>query len=319
MSLRSAVVWGNASWREAVRMREAFVDVDHLLLGLAASGGPAARLLARHGLTLATGRRAARDVDANALGSLGVDVDALAPVPPRPADELHHRAAGHAPMTPRADRLCRALPRRSTERDYLTALLAEPSRTAHEVLQRAGVDVGALTRDLAASTTRWRTPTTVRVASSTPGRRGRCVSSLRLEHWTSAPRHLVHHAATDLETTSRWLSSPDSGLTAVDGRHETRVDTGRAGGPLDLVLTAATAERVRWEMWWGQRYGGSYTLDLTEDENGTLIGLNREITTFGHLGAPMMPATRFATGLGLPTLVQNLSFACADLIEEERW
>lgn len=84
------------------------------------------------------------------------------------------------------------------------------------------------------------------------------------------------------------------------------------------MLTAATPERVRWEMWWGERYGGSHTLDLRPREGGTLVVLTREITTFGRLATVVMPAVRIATGLGMSTMIQNLSFACADLVEEEQ-
>lgn len=203
MNLRVWSIWGNAAWREAVRLREAFIDVDHLLLGLVATGGPAACLLGRHGFTLASGRRAALARHAGALASLGVDVTSLPPVTPLPVDDLHEGAAGQAPMTARAKRLCNSLWFRSNERDYLTALLAEPSGTVREVLECAGVDVDAFTRTVTGPARDWRTPTPRRVASSTPARRGHHISSLRLEHWISAPLGHVRDVAADLEMTDR--------------------------------------------------------------------------------------------------------------------
>ena len=214
-------------------------------------------------------------------------------------NDLHQGASGHAPMSPRAERLLKSQGRRANERDYLTALLAEPSGTVREVLGSAGVDVDALTRGVAGSALDWRTPAPRRVVSSTPPLRGRRVSSLRLEHWICAPHPLVHLAAADLEGTDRWLTSPDDRQRVVDGRRESRVESGQAGGSVDLVLTAATPERVRWEMWWGERYGGSHTLDLRPLEGGTLVALTREITTFGRLAAVAMPAVRLAIGLGI--------------------
>ena len=315
MRAREAMAWNNAAWREAVRVREALVDVDHQLLGLIAAGGPAARLLARHGFTLASGRRAVLAAHTRALASLGIDA-ALSVVTPRPTGELNRNVSGHAEMTPRAWALFTGLKRRAGERDYLAALLAEPSGLVSDVLGCADVDAAALAAELSRPQRDWRTPAPRRVASASAARRGRCVSSLRLEHWIPAPHSLVHRVAADPGSSSSWPTPPQGGLRRVDGRHENRVDTGRSGGSLDLVLTTATPERVRWQMWWGQRYGGSHTLDLQPCEGGTLIALTREITTFGPPAAVMMPFVRYATGLGMPAMAQDLSLACADLIEE---
>lgn len=320
MSLRVSLIWGNAAWREAVRLREAFIDVDHLLLGLVAAGGPAARLLGRHGFTLASGRRAALRRHAGALASLGVDVTSLPPVTPLPVDDLHQGAAGYAPTTARAKRLCNSTLFPSDERRYLTALLAEPSGTVGEVLECAGVDVDALARDVDGSSIDWHTPTPRRVASSTPARRGHHISSLRLEHWISAPLHVVYDVAAGLEETDRWMTSPDGRLRVVDGRHQARVDTGISGATRtrDLVLACATPDQVSWQMWWGACYGGSHTVDLQPVEGGTLTVLTRELVTFRRLGAVVMPPVRFAPGLGMPIMIQNLSFACADLLDREQ-
>ena len=62
---------------------------------------------------------------------------------------------------------------------------------------------------------------------------------------------------------------------------------------------------------------GRLRADLQPCEGGTLMALTREITTFGPPAAVMMPFVRMATGLGMPTMVQDLSLACADLVEEE--
>ncbi len=123
-------------------------------------------------------------------------------------------------------------------------------------------------------------------------------------------------AASDVTSTSRGLSAEKAGLRVLDGRHETRIDTGVPGGPMDVVLAAAEQHHVCWEMWWGERYGGSHTFDLVPLDSGTLVVHTRETTTFGRFAATM-PLVRFATGLGMPTMVQNLSFACADLVETE--
>ena len=131
---------------------------------------------------------------------------------------------------------------------------------------------------------------------------------------------MVREVAAGLEGTDRWLTSSDGRLRVVDGRYETRVDAGLAGatGSWDLVLVCVAPHRVSWQMWWGSCYGGSHTIDLQPAGGGTLTVMTRELMTFRHLGAVVMPPVRFVTGLGMPTMIQNLSFACAALAEEAR-
>ncbi|MFF0973714.1 UNVERIFIED_CONTAM: Clp protease N-terminal domain-containing protein, partial [Kocuria sp. CPCC 205295] len=64
MSARTMPIFLMAGWREAVRAREPYIDLDHLLIGLIAAGGPAAKALAQHGLTLNSARTAASAVHA---------------------------------------------------------------------------------------------------------------------------------------------------------------------------------------------------------------------------------------------------------------
>ena len=317
MSARIALIWGNAAWREAVRLREPYVDVDHLLLGLMAAGGPAARLLGDHGFTLGRGRRAVAAARAGALASLGVDLTSLPSPAALSVEDLHRGEAGHAPMTPQAKRLCKDLPGRPSERDYLAALLAEPSGMVREVLRCADADVNVLQQGLADSAIGWGTPTPRRVVPSWPAARGQRVDALHLEHWVSAPDHRVHQVATDPTLITHWLKAPDDRLEVRYRRSEPPADTTSSPGAAGLLLGLATPTRVRWEMWWGSRYGGSDTLDLEPTKHGTLVGLTREIVTFGRFATAVMPAVRLMTGLGMPTMIQNLSFACADLIEDQ--
>lgn len=232
------MVWGSAAWREAVRVREAFIDVDHLLLGLVAVGGPAAQLLADRGFTLAAGRRAALAERSDALALLGVEDARLVQTAPRPISDLHRGAAPHAPMSDRAQQLIEGLRRGAGEREYLVALLAEPSGLARRVLAWASVDVGALDEELAASPARWRSPAPQRVEAMMRPQRGQHVSALRLEHYIAAPMHLVRSMASGPGPAPVWLSG---------GRHGGEVETCQSE-PVALTLTVATALRVRFEL-----------------------------------------------------------------------
>lgn len=89
MNITLALLWANASWREAARVGVREVDTEHLYLGLLALGGAAARLLGSHGVTLASARERVRDAQAADLRSLGIDPDPLL-LPPRQLREIGH-------------------------------------------------------------------------------------------------------------------------------------------------------------------------------------------------------------------------------------
>jgi len=79
---RQAVV---AAQEEAVGLRHGWIGTEHLVLGLLAAGGDGARLLEDFGLGARTAReevvsivgRGEDDMDADALATLGIDLDAV--------------------------------------------------------------------------------------------------------------------------------------------------------------------------------------------------------------------------------------------------
>lgn len=170
---RSVVVGAQV---EARALRHARIGTEHLLLGmLARPGTTAARVLARHGITHGAVVEAVRthvrddDLDAEALGSLGIDLDAVRDrveeaFGPGALDERSEdRSAGargvrsgHIPFSPRAKKvlelsLREALAMKSktiTDAHIALGVIREGEGLAMKVLHDRGVDLPALRDDL---------------------------------------------------------------------------------------------------------------------------------------------------------------------------
>jgi ATP-dependent Clp protease ATP-binding subunit ClpA len=151
---------------EARALRHARIGTEHVLLGLLAQQGTtSARVLTRHGVTRPVVVEAVRsfvgdDLDADALTSLGIDLDAVRERveetfgpgaldgPPGPTGQL--------PFTPRAKKvlelsLREALAMKSktiTDGHILLGLLREGEGLAMKVLHDKGVDLPALRDEL---------------------------------------------------------------------------------------------------------------------------------------------------------------------------
>jgi ATP-dependent Clp protease ATP-binding subunit ClpA len=160
---------------EARRLHDGRIGTEHLLLALLTQDTPSAAVLIRHGLThdaVAEAVRSPRggdDLDADALTTLGIDLDAVrdrveATFGPGALDGPHQRddePGGHMPFGPRAKKvlelaLREAIAMRSTSiRDGHIALglLREGEGLAMKVLADRGVDTAALRRDLTAALT----------------------------------------------------------------------------------------------------------------------------------------------------------------------
>lgn len=310
MSARTTFVYLTAGWRESARARDPYIDVDHLLIGLLATGGPAAQLLTRHGLDLASARKAAAAVHADAIAVLGVDVHAL-PVPaPRAIDELHRDNVGEMPMAERAGHLVDSLGPRATERDLLRALLAEPSGTIRDLIERCGADPAAIMGDVE-HPTNWTTPTPRRSRILEAKAAHQTAAAVELEHFIPADLRLVRAVATDISLAPQWLMLPDT--TRQEDRTLTVTSTKRGRtSTLRLALLTDEEDQVRWIEWWDDRAGGWYDVRLAPVDGGTMVTLARAIRPIGVLGAALAPWIRLTNGLGLLVRAQNLSLACAE-------
>jgi ATP-dependent Clp protease ATP-binding subunit ClpA len=165
---RQAVVLAQ---EEARGLRHGFIGCEHLLLGLAAYGtGAAADALAAAGvqasglreLVAAECRDAGDPLDADALASLGIDLDAVrrtteAAFGPGALDRPRGRfVRGHIPFTRRAKKSLELALREAQRLKHnhisgghmLLGIIREGDNVALRILARAGVDAGALRDDV---------------------------------------------------------------------------------------------------------------------------------------------------------------------------
>ncbi len=136
MSLPLATYWPTAAWREAARVGAPKVDVDHLYLGLIGVGGEAARLLGRHGVTLASARSRVRESLDTDLATLGLDAAGVQLPPLTRLDRI-----GEPPLayTDRAGALIRTAVKLPDTYSALVALLQEPSGTVRRLVAADGL------------------------------------------------------------------------------------------------------------------------------------------------------------------------------------
>lgn len=224
-------------------------------------------------------------------------------------NELNYDDAGDVPTAERVQRLLDSLGKRVTERDLLRALLADPSGTIREVIERAGADPAAVTADVEDAAD-WVTPTPRRARAVESQARER-TAAVQLTHFVPADARLVRSVAADPARTSQWLMLPDveqqeDGTLSGTWTKRARTST------LRLALTADGEDRVRWSDQWDGGPWGWYDLRLTPAEGGTLLTLSRAVHPLGLLGAALSPLIRLTNGLGLVVRAQNLAFACAD-------
>ena len=161
---RSTVVGAQA---EARRLHSSRIGTEHLLLALLAQDTPTAAVLLRHGLDRATVTTAVRaltdDLDADALGSLGIDLDVVrerveatfgvGALDQRPGDPS---PGGHLPFAPRAKKVLElslretiAMRQRTiTDGHIALGLIREGQGLAMKVIADRGIDGERLSQEI---------------------------------------------------------------------------------------------------------------------------------------------------------------------------
>ena len=159
--------------QDARELHAGHIGTEHLLLGIVGQGGtPVADVLERHGLTRAAMIQAIARfsgdaaLDADALGAVGIDLDAVrerveATFGPGALDAPGRGRAptGHIPFTPRAKKVLElslrealALKSKSIADGHIAlGLLREGEGLAMKVIHDRGIDAADLRRDLTAA------------------------------------------------------------------------------------------------------------------------------------------------------------------------
>ncbi|WP_104524914.1 Clp protease N-terminal domain-containing protein [Blastococcus atacamensis] len=159
-----------AAQQEARTLRSPTIGTEHLLLALLRGQTPSAAVLTRHGLAAdevtadVVRFTGSDDLDADALTSVGIDLDAVrssveAAFGPGALDDPKRTPGrgGHIPFTPRAKKVLElslrealAMKSRSIADGHIAlGLLREGEGLAMKVLSDRGVDAVSLRRDLA--------------------------------------------------------------------------------------------------------------------------------------------------------------------------
>lgn len=196
MSFTLVALWSQASWREAARLRAGEIDLAHLYLGLIALGGSAARLLGRHGISLASARQRVREAEATADAG---------PEPGLPPLTLRELGDGSWAATPRAEALIKQAGKAPDTFGILIALLKEPSGVVRRLVGADGVLPQMLVPELRLGSddqyATERVPVDARILTG-PAR------AHRVRLFVSAPPSRVADVLADPATLALWAVDP---------------------------------------------------------------------------------------------------------------
>jgi ATP-dependent Clp protease ATP-binding subunit ClpA len=157
--------------QEARQMHHGFIGTEHLLLGLAGGSTPTAGVLVRHGVTTQEVRAAvlgylgAADIDAAALGTVGIDLDAVrasveATFGPGALDMTAGRRTrepkGHIPFTARSKKVLELSLREAvaltseeiSDGHVALGLIREGEGLAMKILHDRGIDLPDLAQEI---------------------------------------------------------------------------------------------------------------------------------------------------------------------------
>ncbi len=313
MSMMLSSRWTSAAYLEAARVRTPEIDIDHLYLGLLAVGGQAARLLGRHGVSLASARQRVRESLSDDLATLGVHAPEAVLPPPMRAVEI---GGPEWRATPRAhDLVCHAKVKEGTCA-VLAALIAEPSGAARRLLAADGVDPDALLAELAAEGPEPGAPERVPLDSGllpAPAR------AHRIGYYLSAAPALVADTVADHSTLALWAYDPARAEVTDDGA-TVRHSRGRKTLTVKIGQTRhreAEREVITWthEMLDGPHAGQPLRYDRFEVRaapGGAELMHTAGTRSFGRLGGLIAPLTDWFSTWGMVHGAQRLGLEVAD-------
>lgn len=311
MSPKLVALWSQASWREAARIRAGEIDLEHLYLGLLALGGSAARLLGRHGISLASARarvREGREADGTSPGR--TDAAALPPLTIRELGE------GAWTATARADAVIAAAGKAADTFGLLVALLQEPTGTVRRLVGADGVTPQSLVPELKQGSddqyVAERVPVDTAVLS-TPAR------AHRVRFFVSAPPALVAGVLADPATLALWALDPAKSELS-DGGETVRHRRGDTTMTLRYHHKRETAEGVETVTWIAEMLDTPHageallydTFICTPAPGGTELVRTEGRRRFGVVGQLLAPLWDSFANWGMVHGMLGLSFGIAD-------
>lgn len=311
MKLTLAIHWCNAAWRESARAGSRELDVDHLYLGLVALGGAAARLLGRHGISLASARERVREAQAADLSMLGIE-GALLQLPPRALKDL-----GDPDMqfTSRARALCDRLSKAPDTFAILVGLLKE-SDAVRRLLDADGVAPNDLVQELRAGSD------DPLVADRVPPAAGvlpEPARGLRITRFVSvAPEHLADVLA-DPASLAWWAYDPAHAEVSAGGEF-VRLARGKREITVRFHLSRHEDGANHQVSWLQELTDGEYAgqplrhdrFDITPAPGGCELTRTTSYRLFKLSGRLLAPVIERATALSAVHALQFIAYGAAE-------
>ncbi|MFF5022463.1 Clp protease N-terminal domain-containing protein [Micrococcus luteus] len=297
------------AWREALLVGAQEVTPDHLLTALAVSGGPAAELLARHGVTVARLREATHTRDVNDLASLGIDASTLGQPPRRSIAQLWSTTP-KLEMSPLTEQLVKSLQGAGGELEALRTLIDHPTTGAAEALRGCRVDIEALRADLDADTSA--IVHGIRHVAPIPGLLdGLVESTVAVTRFVPVDIERLATVTRSPELVVQWFyGGPDVHL---DEQHRILREQKAATIELRKVVDERTGDRlaIAWqEHWSGNKHHdprGYYLHLLMQPAGmGTRITFTRGFRGFGRGGRVIARLSAELSRLSVNPTIQNL-------------
>ncbi|MFV0452200.1 MAG: Clp protease N-terminal domain-containing protein [Propioniciclava sp.] len=294
MNLSSATLWANAVWREAARLRSSRIDLEHLYLGLIGLGGDAARLLGRHGISLASARARVEESQLDAGTPRGIDAATPLTAPRDPTDV----DTASLPWSPQARATMNSWQKAPDTFAMLVGLLREPSGTVRELVAADGVLPNDLVDELKAGSADPLAPEPAPVDASllSPP-----AWAYRIRRFVSAESAAVMGALSDPAFLAWWAYDP----THADASTPTRVRFHRRGRSIGVEYSLRRdAGTLTWlgDITEGAGAGHRWhydTLAVTPAPGGSELERTQGSRPFGHLGRILAPVSGRLSRRGL--------------------
>lgn len=309
MSLRLVALWSQASWREAARVRADEIDLEHLYLGLIALGGSAARLLGRHGISLASARRRVHERQGEGAGD-DPGAAALSPLTIRELGEGSWKA------TARADALMTAAAKAPDTFGILVVLLQEPTGAVRQLVGADGVLPQSLVPELKQGADDQYTTERVPVDTAILPAPARAHS---VHFFVSAPPALVADVLADPATLALWAIDPAKSELA-DGGETVRHRRGDKTITLRYHHKRTMADGVEMVTWIAEMLDPPHagealmydTFTCTPAPGGTELVRTEGRRRFGVMGQLFAPLWDSFANWGMVHGMVGLSFGIAD-------
>jgi hypothetical protein len=288
-----------AATDEAARAGHGTVDVDHVLLGLLVTGGPATELLVRAGLDLATARAALAE------GRRG---DPAAVPAPR-SEQASGAGTAALPWSDHARRAMASLPGAAPDTEVLEAVLADGSGPARRLLERAGIDADALL-------------TGGNAVPASPGPAGSRRWSSAHTRTVAVPRAELWQLLADPRRRREWDDSVARVRVLDDGSFETldavAVTLARRGEPVEdprlvsthRVVVRAEGRLLEWETRYPERGHTEWLrVELEDAGTGTRLTIRHSFSRTAGLRRLLSGVYAWTTRLRLKLLAQAIAQA----------